>query len=179
MTEARVVLRDAGDADAAALNAIYNASVLADTASWDLAPWTLPERNEWLAGRRAGGFPVLVAVRVADGRVLGFGGWGPFRAKAGYRRTAELSLYVAEDARGQGVGRLLMQGILDTARAAGIHALVGGLSADNAVSARLHASFGFTEVGRLPQVGAKFGRWLDLVLYQLLLDEAPRPEADA
>jgi phosphinothricin acetyltransferase len=68
-----------------------------------------------------------------------------------------------------------MQAIVDTARARGLHALIGGLSADNEASLKLHENFGFVEVARMPQVGRKFGNWLDLVYVQLTLDERALP----
>lgn len=168
-----VSVRPARAGDVPAILAIYNASVATSTASWDLAPQSLADRQSWFERRARLGQAVLVAEE--DGRVLGWGSWGTFREKAGYDRTMEHTLYVAEDARGRGLGRLLLGAIVDTARAAGVHVLVGVLSHENEVSQRLHESFGFREVGRLPQAGAKFGRWLDMVILQLTLDDAPAP----
>lgn len=168
-----VSLRAATRADVPDILRIYNHSVATDTASWDTAPQPLKDRLAWFDARVATGQAVLVAVE--DGRVVGWGSWGPFRTKDGYRHTREHTLYVDADARGRGVGRLLLQGILDTARAAGVHVLLGALSNENDASAALHRAFGFVEVGRLPQAGAKFGRWLDLVLVQLVLDDRPTP----
>ena len=168
-----VVVRDATRDDVPAILAIYNEAVRTSTATYDLEPVDLSERLAWYDGRRALGHGVLVAEEA--GRVLGFGSWGRFRAKAGYDRTMEHSVYVDAAARGRGVGRTLLAAVIDSARAAGVHALIGGLDAGNAASVRLHESCGFVEVGRLPQVGAKFGRWLDLAFYELLLDAEPRP----
>ncbi len=78
-------------------------------------------------------------------------------------------MYVRPSSQGQGIGRSLLVAIIEAARANGVHALIGGLSADNDISMALHRSFGFVEVGRLPEVGRKFDRWLDLVLLQLIL----------
>lgn len=166
-------LRPAVEDDVPAIVAIYNASVAVNTASWDTAPHSVAERLAWFHDRTRAGQAVLVAEQ--DGRVVGWAAWGPFRSKAGYRLTMEHTLYVAESARGQGVGRLLMAGILETAAAAGVHVLVGAVSADNEASIALHERFGFVDVGRMPQVGAKFGRWLDLVLLHKQLDDRPVP----
>lgn len=168
-----VAIRAARPEDVPAINAIYNASVAVSTASWDIDPEPLATRQAWFERRARLGHPVLVAED--DGRVLGWGSWGTFRDKPGYARTMEHTLYVAEDARGRGVGNALLAAIVETARAAGVHVLLGVLSNENDVSLRLHEKLGFREMARLPQVGAKFGRWLDMVLVQLVLDDAPAP----
>lgn len=168
-----VAIRPARVDDVPAILAIYNEAVANTTASWDHDPVTLKRRLERFEASRANGWAITVADE--DGRVLGYGSWGPFRSQTGFAQTMEHSVYVDAAARGRGVGRLLVQAIIETARAAGVHALVGCLDATNDVSLRLHESLGFVEVGRLPQVGAKFGRWLDLAFLELLLDDAAAP----
>jgi L-amino acid N-acyltransferase len=160
-------IRPAQPADLPALLAIYNDAVVHTTASWDLVPWTPVEHAEWYATKAEHRHPILVAD--ADGEIVGYAAYGPFREKAGYAATMEHSVYVRTDRRGLGIGRALMVAIIEAARANGVHALIGGLSADNDVSLALHRSFGFVEVGRLPEVGKKFDRWLDLVMLQLIL----------
>lgn len=160
-------IRDAGANDAPAIAAILNHEIAHSTATWTTQARSDAEMAHWHAERVAGGFPVLVAVRGA--RVLGYGGYGPFRAGQGYRFTVEHSVYVAGDARGAGIGGALLGALCVRARAAGLHAMVGGIGAENEGSLRLHARHGFTETGRLPAVGFKFGRWLDLVFMQKLL----------
>jgi L-amino acid N-acyltransferase len=119
--------------------------------------------------RHRRGFPVLAAKE--DGRLLGFASFGDFRAWEGYAATVEHSIYVDAPARRRGIGRALLSGLIDRARALELHAMVGGIEAENRASLNLHAALGFTEVGRLTQVGRKFGRWLDLVFVERLLDE--------
>lgn len=160
-------IRAARPADLPALLEIYNDAVVHTTASWDLLPWTPVEHAEWYAAKAEHGHPVMVADEVGD--VLGYAAYGPFRPKAGYAGTMEHSVYVRPAQQGRGVGRALLVAIIEAARADGVHALIGGLSADNEVSLALHRSLGFVEVGRLPEVGRKFDRWLDLVLVQLIL----------
>lgn len=111
-----------------------------------------------------------------DGAVLGYAAYGEWRAFDGYRLSAEHSVYVRKDARGRGVGAALLRELVARARAAGLHVLVAAISGDNAGSIRLHERLGFVRVGRMPEVGAKFGRWLDLELLQLVLDDRRRPE---
>ncbi|HMN73741.1 MAG TPA: N-acetyltransferase family protein [Rhodoblastus sp.] len=168
-----LAIRDATAADAAAICAIYNHAVRETTAIWNDVEVDAANRAAWLAERQGAGFPVLVAERA--GALAGYATYGPFRPHDGYRFTVENSVYVAETARGGGVGRALMEALVARARKAGLHAMIAGIEAENASSIRLHASLGFVEAGRLPQVGTKFGRWLDLLFMQLTLaDSAPR-----
>lgn len=160
-------IRAARPSDLPALLEVYNDAVVHTTASWDLQPWTPVEHAEWYATKAEHGHPVVVAD--ADGEVLGYAAYGPFRPKAGYAGTMEHSVYVLPQHQGKGIGRALLVAVIDAARADGVHALIGGLSADNEASLALHRSLGFVEVGRLPEVGRKFDRWLDLVLVQLFL----------
>ncbi len=148
--------------------AIYNHAVEHSTAIWNDAPVDLDNRLTWWRGRVDAGFPVLVAV--ASGEILGYGSYGPFRAFAGYRGTVEHSVYVAEGARRRGVASGLVRALEERARAAGLHVMLGGIAADNDASLQLHERLGFVETGRLPEVGRKFGRWLDLVFMQKVLD---------
>ena len=169
----RTRIRDANRADAAAIAAIYNHAVRTTTAIWNDTEVDEANRSAWLADRQAAGFAVLVAER--DGAVVGYASYGPFRAFDGYRFSVENSVYVAEANQGGGIGRALMEALIARARAGGLHVMIAGIEAENRGSIRLHANLGFREAGRLPQVGTKFGRWLDLLLMQLTLDEtAPR-----
>jgi len=167
------IIRPAAVEDVAAILAIYNDAVETTTASWDLEPVDYADRLARYEAAQANGWPLLVAE--LDGVVVGFASYGPFRPKDGYARTMEHSVYLDPAARGQGVGRALMVELIARARTAGVHALIGGVDGVNEPSIRLHESLGFAEVGRLPQVGAKFGRWLDLVFLELILDEDPTP----
>ncbi|WP_454229701.1 N-acetyltransferase family protein [Propioniciclava flava] len=173
MSEDAATLRPATPHDVASIVDIYNQSVAVNTASWDTAAQTVAERLAWFEARTTAGQAVIVAER--HGRVIGWGSWGPFRAKDGYRMTMEDTLYVDDSARGLGVGSQLLAALIDSARDAGVHALIAAVSHENDASIALHKKHGFTQVGRLPQVGAKFGRWLDLVLLQRTLDDRPLP----
>lgn len=174
-TAGPTTVRIATAADVPAIRAIYNDAILTTTATWDTEPQTLAARAEWFADHVREGQPVWVAER--DGRVVGYAAWGPLRDRPGYRHTREHSLYVDAAARGSGVGTLLLRTVVNEARDAGVHALIGVLSADNEASLMLHRAFGFVEVARLPETGRKFGRWLDLVCVQLLLPGPADPDA--
>lgn len=157
----------AAPADVPAIAAILNDAILNSVAAWREAPMTEAEMMAWFEGRDRD-YAVLVA-RGADGAVLGYASYGAFRAYSGYRHTVEHSVYVRSDARGQGIGKALLVRLIERARAQGLHVMVGGLEANNAASLALHATQGFTETARMPEVGRKFDRWLTLVFVQKIL----------
>lgn len=168
-----VVVREATPRDVPAIHRIHNHEIVHSTANWDAEPRPLVEREAWFAARQRDGHAVLVADR--GGEILGYAAYGPFRDGAGYARTMEHSVYVDAGARRLGIGAMLLGALVEAARARGVHALIGGLSGDNEASLHLHQAFGFATVGRLPEVGVKFGRWLDLVFVELRLDAAETP----
>ncbi|WP_221088849.1 GNAT family N-acetyltransferase [Deinococcus aquaedulcis] len=160
-------IRPATRADLPAITEIYNHAVRHTTASYDVEPVTLTSRERWFDEKELGGWPLWVAVRGAE--VIAWATYGPFRAKPGYRFTAEHSVYVAPQAQGSGVGHALMTTLMADAQQRGLHSLVGAVDADNAGSLAFHARLGFAPVAHFRQVGHKFGRWLDLVFVQRLL----------
>lgn len=160
-------IRDAVPEDLPAILRITNDAISATTANWAWAPVPLAAREAWFEERRARGFPVIVAV--ADGAVVGFGSYGEFRHADGYCHTVEHSVYVDGHVRRQGIGAALLDRLIDAARRDGKHVILGGIEAGNEPSLALHRRAGFVETGRLPQVGRKFDRWLDLVFMQKLL----------
>ncbi|MDR6308573.1 GNAT family N-acetyltransferase [Pacificitalea manganoxidans] len=174
MMPAAYTLRAAAPRDADALAAIYNDAVLNGTAIWNETTTDAEGRRAWMEARHARGFPILVAVDAAD-RVAGYASYGDWRPFEGFRHTVEHSVYVAAEARGAGLGRVLLTALIEEARTAGRHVMVAAIEAGNVASIRLHEKLGFVERGRMPQVGAKFGRWLDLVFLQLVLDAADTP----
>ncbi|SPF68622.1 Acetyltransferase (GNAT) family [Propionibacterium ruminifibrarum] len=165
-------LRPAAGSDAAALSAIHNAQGVATTASYELRPGTVAQRAEWLARHRREGFPVLVAID-EDDQVVGFAAYDRFRELPGYDLTVEHSVYVAPGHEHEGIGLMLMTELIDQARRAGLHAMVGVVDAGNRASLAFHERLGFTNHGVLPQVGRKFGRWLDVAMLVRLLDDPP------
>jgi L-amino acid N-acyltransferase len=171
-------IRDAEDRDVGAITALTNALLSITTVEYTDAPHTTEGRMAWLHARRARGFPVLVA-DAPSGDVIGFASYGDFRdavARPGYRFTVEHTVHVAREWWGSGLGRALMVALIERARAQGLHTMVGAIDAENEGSIRFHERLGFVEVARMPEVGHKFGRWLDLVLVQLTLDSGPSIE---
>ena len=163
-------IRDAMPSDAEGLMAIYNHAVAHTSARGKGALVGAAGRRQWMAERQAMGFPVLGAVDAQ--RVLGYASFGPWRAFEGFRHTVEHSVYVHPDHQSQGLGLSLMQALIERARTQHIHVMVAAIEAGNSASIRLHQKLGFEQTGLMPQVGTKFGRWLDLAFLQRRLDEA-------
>ncbi len=162
--------------DAEAIRQIYNAEVTTSTVTFDIAPRTLAEQRSYLA-ERSGAHAVIVA---CDGpTVVGFGALSPWRSKAAYSTSVEDSVYVHRDHQGRGIGRLLLAELVSVATAHGFHALFARIVGGHEASIRLHEALGFEIVGTEREVGRKFGRWLDVVVMELLIqapaDPAPRP----
>ena len=164
---ASITIRDATEADLEAIRDIYNHAVEHTTAIWNEVLIDTDNRRAWLELRRAKGFPVLVAER--DGQVAGYASYGDWRAFDGYRHTVEHSVYVDKDCRGAGIGKLLMQALIEHARANGKHVMIAAIEAENTASIALHERLGFRLVGIHREVGQKFGRWLDLAMVELKL----------
>jgi L-amino acid N-acyltransferase YncA len=163
-----MLIRDAGLSDIAAITAIYNHAVLHTTAIWNDTTISVQNRIDWLQQRQAQGYPVLVAVNQAND-VLGYASFGEWRPFDGYKQTVEHSVYVREGQQGAGIGTALMRSLMLRARQLDKHVMVAAVDADNIASIKLHLALGFQQVGLMPQVGRKFGRWLDLVWLQLVL----------
>lgn len=159
---------------AAAILEIFNEAIANSTALYDYKPREPRSMVAWFDAKRRGDFPVI-GIEDGAGTLLAFGSYGSFRAWPAYKYTVEHSVYVRQDQRGRGLGRKVMRELVEAARRQGLHAMIGGIDAGNAGSIALHESLGFRHVGTLPQVGFKFGRWLDLAFYQLLLDTPAEP----
>lgn len=174
-----VLIRDATAADLPAIRELYNALILRTTIAWSEEEQTAEERAAWFEQQRARSYPVLVADDQGD--VVGFAAYGDFRGAGkwpGYRFTVEHTIHVREDRWSAGVGRVLLTALIDRACDAGMHVMVAAIDADNDASIRFHERLGFVEVARMPEVGTKFGRWLDLVLMQRILGAEPYAPPD-
>ena len=164
-------IRDAAEDDLATILELSNARIPIDSTTWTEQLETLDQRRAWFAHKAEVANPVLVAE--AGGTVIGFATYGEFRDNTrleGYRFTAELTIHVDADHQGSGIGRQLMDALVDRARADGLHTLVAAVDGDNVGSIRFHQRLGFVETARMPEIGFKFGRWLDLVLLQRVVE---------
>lgn len=165
-------IRHATPADAAAIAEIYNEAVRTTTATFDTHPQTSDQRRAWLAAHGPR-HPVFVAV--AEGQVIGWAALTPWSERPAYLQTAETSFYVAEHARGQGVGRALKSRLLEEAERLEYHTLIARVAEGSEASVHLNQSMGFQMVGTMREVGFKFDRWLDVHIMQLML---PRGSGD-
>lgn len=163
-----IALRPAVLTDADQICAIYNHEVENTTATLDLVPRSLDEQRAWLQ-QRSGAFTAIVAV---DGdQVVGFASLSPYKERAAYRTSVEDSVYVRRDRGGQGIGKLLLNHVVDIAAASGFHTVIARIESGGEASRALHASCGFELVGVEREVGRKFNRWLDVVVMQCLLHQ--------
>src|ERR1041385_298605 len=159
---------------ASAILAIFNDAILNSTALYDYKPRTMEMMTAWFEAKAKGNYPVI-GIENESGELMGFGTYGTFRDRAAYKYTVEHSVYVDARFRGKGVGKRLLQEVIAAAQGQGYHVLVGVIDSANAVSIRLHESFGFTHCGIIRQAGFKFNRWLDVAFYQLLLPTPSEP----
>ena len=146
-----LTIRPAETADLPGILEIVNDEILNSTAIFSHHAVTLENRRAWFEARRERNFPVLVAVLGKD--VLGFASFGEFRPHDGYLHTVEHSVYVHRDHRGQGLGREVMQALIIAARERDVHAMIGGIDADNTASIALHERLGFRHVRGRPAGG--------------------------
>lgn len=166
-------IRDALVKDAGPIAGIYNQAVRDTVAIWNDSEVDVANRRAWIADRQVAGYPVLVLEE--GGEVIGYASYGPYRPFDGYKYSVEHSVYVRPEHHGRGYGRLLMEALIERARKGKVHVMIGGIAAENEGSLVLHKKLGFVETGRMPEVGQKFGRWLDLVFMQLQVDNRREP----
>ena len=161
------------DKHAGAILDILNEAIANSTALYDYRPRVPESIVGWFKAKDTGGFPVIGAVE--DEKLMGFASYGTFRAWPAYKYSVEHSLYVHRDHRGKGVGAALLTRLIAAARERQVHTMIGGIDAANRASISLHEKLGFVHAGTIRHAGFKFGRWLDLAFYQLLLETPARP----
>jgi phosphinothricin acetyltransferase len=154
--------------------AIFNDAIVNSTALYDYKLRTTEMMRAWFENKRKGNFPVLGLI-ADDGELMGFGSYGTFRAFPAYKYTVEHSVYVAAKFRGQGLGKRLLHEVVSAATEQEYHTLIGVIDSQNAVSIGLHRKLGFYHAGTIRHAGFKFGRWLDVDFYQLILQTPTNP----
>jgi phosphinothricin acetyltransferase len=162
-----MIIRKAERSDVPAMREIFNEVLRNSNSIYREDEVTLEERYAWFDDKIQHGYPIFGAY---EGELLiGYAGYGTWRAAQGYRKTVELTIYVAAEARGSGIGSALMQTIIDQAIADGYHVMIGAIDSANQSSIDFHKYFGFTETARMPEVALKNGHWLNLVFMQRVL----------
>jgi len=165
-----VDIRPATAADLPAITGIYEHAVLYGTATFELIPPDLAEMTRRFATLMEGGFPYFVAT--LDGRVVGYAYAGAYRPRPAYRFTVENSVYLEPAIHRRGIGLQLLQRLIVESEARGYRQMIAVIGdSANAGSIGVHTKCGFDMIGTHPNVGFKFGRWLDTVMMQLALGE--------
>ena len=162
-----IKLRPATLNDLPAVLEIVNYEILNTTAIWDYDIRTLEQQIEILNEKQNKNFPFLVAEK--EGKIAGFGTYGTFRHKIGYRFTVEHSVYVHKNFHGNGIGATLLNELIEIAKTQKLHTMIGVIDSENHGSISFHQKMGFEMVGHIKQTGYKFDRWLDSVFMQLML----------
>lgn len=163
-----IITRQYQKSDAAAILDIINYNILNATALYDYTIRSLEQQESILESKIQSGFPVIVAEN--NGEVVGFGMYSEFRFREAYKFTVEHSVYVNQTNQGSGIGKLLLTELILLAKKQGLHTMIGVIDAENQNSIDFHHQFGFKTVGIIKESGFKFGRWLDSVFVQLILD---------
>ena len=163
-------------AHGAAILDILNEQIRTSTAVYEYVPRTPDWMTNWFKAKEAKNYPVI-GVETEAGELMGFATYGVFRDRPAYKYTVEHSVYVHQEHRRKGLGKVLMERLIVAAREQDLHVMVGGIDATNAVSIALHEQLGFVHAGTIRESGYKFGRWLDLAFYQLTL-QTPRNPVD-
>lgn len=162
-----MIIRKASEEDITQLMDIYNEAVLHTTATFDMEEKSLKNRQNWFYEHQSI-HSLIVAVEGC--RVLGYASLSPYRSRAAYDTTVEVSVYIREENRGEGLGKTLMERILDIAKdEPTIHNVVSLITAENEVSCHLHERTGFRLCGTIQDAGRKFGRYLSVNIYQILV----------
>jgi len=158
-----ISVRAATAADVPAITEIYNEAILTTDATFDSEPKSVASQEQWFAGHDAR-HPILVAER--DGKVVGWASLSAWSDRCAYADTAEISVYLKSEHRGQGIGTVLMTVIMQRGAEAGLHSVIARITEGNEASVRLHCRAGFEDIGVMREVGVKFGRLLDVRMMQ-------------
>lgn len=160
-------IRLAERTDVPAMREIFNEVLRNSNSIYREEEVTLEERYAWFDEKLEHGFPIFGAYE--GDHLIGYAGYGTWRAAQGYRKSVELTIYVDQKFRGAGIGSALMKTIIDHAKTDGYHVMIGAIDAANQQSIEFHKRFGFVEVARMPEVALKNDQWLTLVFMQKLL----------
>lgn len=161
-------IRKAQETDLPIILELMNHAILNTTSIYEYKRRDQKYMEAWFFERQAAKFPVLIYE--IDREPVAFGTYGNFRSGSAYRSSVEHSVHVHQDFQGKGIGKKLLLDLIERAKKEGRHAMIAGIDSENEKSLQFHVKMGFQEKGRFPQIAFKFGKWLDLVLMQLLLN---------
>lgn len=161
-----LTIREAKMEDLPKLLEIYNEAIVNLTATFDLEKQTLEQRRIWF-DEHGGNHPIIIAE--VDQEIAGYCSLSAYNKKSAYAKTTELSVYLSDKFRGQGVGTALMKEIINRAKALEHHTIISLITSGNEASVKMHENLGFSYVGTIKEVGFKFGEWRDVSYYQLML----------
>lgn len=164
-----MIIRDATEGDIPVITEIFNSVIDSSNSVYREERVPQSERLEWFRDKRSHGYPVIVVE--IDGIVVGYGGFGSFRAAQGYRLTVEHTIHVAEKYRKRGIGRTILTELIKRANESGYHLMIGAIDSENVGSIKLHEEFGFTECARIKDAALKHGKYLTLILMEKILSE--------
>ena len=159
-----MIIRNAERSDVPAMREIFNEVLRNSNSIYREVEVTLEERYSWFDEKIEHGFPIFGAYE--GQKLIGYAGFGSWRAAQGYRKTVELTIYVDSEYQGKGIGSQLMQTIIERAKNDGYHVMIGAIDSENQESIDFHKRFGFVETARMPEVALKHGKWLTLVFIQ-------------
>ena len=160
-------IRQANEKDLEAILEIVNYNILNTTSIYDYEPRTLDQQKAIFEEKNKAGFPLLVIE--IDYEIAGFGTYGTFRFKEGYKFTVEHSVYVSVNHQGKGLGKLVLAALIELAKKQKLHTMIAVIDAENQSSVEFHKQFGFETVGIIKESAFKFDKWLDTVLMQLIV----------
>ena len=167
------MIREAVENDLIDILEIYNDAILNTTAIYDYNSHTIDDRKQWFEKKKQEGYPILVVEE--NNKVIGFATYGPFRAWPAYKYTVEHSIYVDGKCRNKGTGTLLTKELIRIINEREFATMVAGIDESNEKSISMHEKLGFKYTGRIDKAGFKFGKWLNLVFYQLELEGPKNP----
>jgi len=161
-------IRHAGQQDLAAIDDIYNYYITDTAFTFDIEPYTQEQRQAWFDGLSPDGPHQCFVARSQD-QVVGVAYSAPFRVKAAYDTSVEVSVYLSPEAGGQGLGTKLYTYLFDALKSKDVHRAYAGITQPNMASEALHRLFGFTEIGTYREVGRKFGKYWDVKWFEKAL----------
>jgi L-amino acid N-acyltransferase len=164
----KIIILDAVKSDLKTINDIYNYYVLNSTCTYQTEEETLENRMEWFENHNSD-YPVIVAK--IESEIAGWASISRFHPRKAYTPTVENSIYIKNEHRNKGIGKILLSEIIDRTKRLGYHSIIAKISSDQEASIKLHSKFGFIKVAHLKEVGFKFNNWLDILYMQLIFQK--------